>query len=313
VSTVVYTETTAEKSIKLGVSVLYLAKHLEGDIENALGDDYSASCNFRDLKKQFWGGGLHSSLGFKCSQDLECPRDLRRGCAIVDALDTLDMDFAKTATHYLSWCWDYKLVDFVSAFRLLWSHNRSPGIPYVWVCFMCNNQRLYLLERDKAVNMADVFDTILDHIAKINGHVFILLNHYVEPVYVQRIWCIYETFRCSMRGIRMSVVFPEPVQNAIAAEISSGHFRRIRDSVAEINAEKATATYQSDEDMIKSCIRDTTFGFSGVNTVVRTSLRDGIGAIISELLDPRSDLSISSAEVWRTSQRSTPATKTQQL
>ena len=69
-----------------------------------------------------------------------CPRDGGLGCSILDALDD---SYRGRATHFVSWCWDYTLEDFVSAIQSwIQKEASSPSDVCLWVCFFCNNQFL---------------------------------------------------------------------------------------------------------------------------------------------------------------------------
>ena len=50
-------------------------------------------------------------------------------------------------THFVSWCWSYRLTDFVSAVN---GWVRKSGVDgedvFLWICFFCNNQYRILQE-----------------------------------------------------------------------------------------------------------------------------------------------------------------------
>ena len=63
-----------------------------------------------------------------------CPRDGQPGCSIVDAVDPC---YQGLVTHFVSWCWAYKLNDFVSAIAV-WAQKEEQDIDciFLWICFL---------------------------------------------------------------------------------------------------------------------------------------------------------------------------------
>jgi len=61
-----------------------------------------------------------------------CPRDGQPGCSIVDAVDPC---YQGLVTHFVSWCWSYKLNDFVSAIAV-WAQKEEQNIDciFLWIC-----------------------------------------------------------------------------------------------------------------------------------------------------------------------------------
>jgi hypothetical protein len=272
---------TFVRSMKLGVSVHYVSTQFECDLAEALPDkDDIGRLTFHNLRDVFWPTdiSLHDAPGFRGCMETLCPRDNKRGCSIVDALDLLELGYAGEATHFLSWCWRYSIKDFVSAL------SRKEGL-YLWVCFFCNNQRDIILEKeghDPKTSLANIFD---QRLMTISGHVIALLDDFENPSYASRIWCIYEIFRCSMLEMNVEVIFPERLREEIATEITEGHFKKLAKGIETIDSERAEAWNKKDEETIKDIIRSSSLSFSGINTVVKSSLRDGIGAVFADLLD----------------------------
>ena len=75
--------------------------------------------------------------GWGC--EMVCPRDRRKGCAFVDALNEPQKGKANI---FCSWVWTYPMLTFLDALQS-WAdqHEVAPiEMTYVWICAFCNNQ-----------------------------------------------------------------------------------------------------------------------------------------------------------------------------
>merc|ERR1711972_727000 len=124
------------------------------------------------------------------SQEKVCPRDGRLGCALVDAVEPR---FRGQATHFISWCWAYRVETMLGALdRWCRVNSIDPDATFLWICFFCNNQRLILIDKEAcgSDNLAHTFRSKLTGI----GQVVIVLEDYRDPLYLSRIWTVYEVF-----------------------------------------------------------------------------------------------------------------------
>eukprot|EP00438_Fugacium_kawagutii_P006523 Skav209116 [mRNA] locus=scaffold179:314917:316704:+ [translate_table: standard] len=78
-------------------------------------------------------------------------------------------------THFLSWCWAYRLEDVVTAVkRWVDKSSQSPEHVFLWICFFCNNQ--YRI-KDEAVTTGsdDLKDIFEGHLIEA-GQMLVLLD-----------------------------------------------------------------------------------------------------------------------------------------
>ena len=95
--------------------------------------------------------------------------------------------------------WSYSLDEFVDGFRT-WAARKDikPDVTFVWVCAFCNNQ-YRTLEGSK--NLEEVFAPRL----RACGRVVMLLNKWNSPLYVTRVWCVFEAWVAQKEGVPLDV------------------------------------------------------------------------------------------------------------
>jgi len=229
-------------------------------------------------------------------------------------LDVLDPEFQGHMTDFVSWCWDYKVTDVLSSLhgwdqrRTTIKRQRSVAqleitsqssksfsndtgmMPsddhYLWMCFFCNNQRKYLLEKsDQATTSEDlenIFEARLDLIGK-NGCVIAVLDCYKHPIYTTRVWCVYEVFKSASAGRKIDVVFPKRVNDELGAKIEVAKFEEIASCVETIDTEHAQASSEQDAQRIKELIRNSV-GYTAINNYVKSSLYESVAGVFTDLL-----------------------------
>eukprot|EP00913_Durusdinium_trenchii_P031067 g29093.t2 len=226
----------ASNSTNAGISLAYLM----GDFAR-LAYDWSGQDDpsFLRLKEVFWQGDE------KIGANRLCPRDGRLGCALVDWLPP---EHRHMQTHFMSWSWSYSLRQLQSAMKM-WRSKLELQEVFFYMCFFVNNQFRIIVERSAAGsdNLEDVFETNLRRI----GHVVAVLDTWREPVYLQRVWTIYEQYvACSLK-VPVTFVMPE------------------------------SATASLDEEKVKNTIQSTV-GFDRVNQHVKHAMIQWIGVVVRE-------------------------------
>jgi hypothetical protein len=200
-----------------------------------------------------------------------------QGSAIVDALPT---ELSRKATHFVSWCWGYSIETVTSALSL-WhdDHQRhSDGHMYFWMCFFCNNQRKMLIQQN-CDGLTDTFGTRLEKV----GSMIILLDNYAGPYYTKRVWCIYETYVATTKGITTDVAIPRKVKEAFSKTLEHGGFSEIAVTLSDIDTQAAQATVQADADEIKDLITKS-IGFTAVNETVKFALINWLASAFGDHL-----------------------------
>mmetsp|Transcript_13215 Transcript_13215/g.31330 ORF Transcript_13215/g.31330 Transcript_13215/m.31330 type:complete len:816 (-) Transcript_13215:79-2526(-) len=211
-----------------------------------------------------------------------CPRDLERGCAFVD---TVDKQHRGKANVFLSWVWQYRLSMVQDGLRRWVGLSKAvPEETFLFMCFFCNNQWRILVE--KKCQGSDGLQDIFEGRLKGMGRVVALMDSWDNPLYVQRIWTIYEQFVCVKLGVEVEFILPSGPAATLITELEKGAegIGRVLRAVAKVEAESARASFEQDErrgkDMIAASV-----GFAEVNQQVRHRINHWIASEFKKWID----------------------------
>ncbi|CAE8600758.1 unnamed protein product [Polarella glacialis] len=246
-------------SLGLGVSLQHLLKNF---VPEALELCPIPCPSFVELVSHYAMGSTGKGKGNIC------PRDWRPDCSVVDALSRTH---SGQATHFLSWCWGYKVHDFHATLQL-WSEDHAElklDGTFIWVCFFCNNQYRILEEQTQTGSDAleETFKTRLLTI----GRVLIMLDSALEPYYIKRVWCVYETFMAVSCNVPTEALLPPLGRTQLHEAVRDG-MQQVKCAFDAIDVEKAEASHKEDEDHVKHLIKQTSGGFPLVKEKVREHL-----------------------------------------
>eukprot|EP00913_Durusdinium_trenchii_P012539 g11774.t1 len=180
----------------------------------------------------------------KLGSNIRCPRDGRPGCALVDWLSP---EHRRLQTHFMSWSWKYSLQQLQSA-----------------------------MEID---NLEEVFQTNLRRI----GQVVAVLDTWEEPVYLQRVWTIYEQYVACSLQVPVTFVMPEDAAASLSKQISRGDagIEEVTQSLCDVDVAAARAFDPRDEQKVKTTIQSTV-GFDQVNQHVKDAMIQWICVVVRE-------------------------------
>lgn len=265
----------------LGISLDYVLGDFAPEGRAATG---KADPNFREIAPYLCYGSEARGFG------RDCPRDGLPGCSFVDAVSPGQNS---RATHFLSWVWQYKLSDFVSALQA-WveKESLSPGNVYLWVCFFCNNQ--FRIEgvpggpgaaavgsQSGAADLDRIFESRLREI----GRVVALLDSWRQPRYLTRVWCVFEQFTAVKLDIPVKIILPKGEAQSFKNEVTTGGgLTSVRAALGDVDVSTATAFLPADEEKVKDKIRSQFGGFGVVNKAVMGSMAKWCGEEVAQLL-----------------------------
>lgn len=86
------------------------------------------------------------------------------------------------------------------------------------------------------------------------GYITLTLSHYRDkPVYLTRAWCLYELYTAiSFDGAcTITAIYTPQQEKLFRAALSSGGYKKIDDTLDEIQSAHATATIKADEVRIR--------------------------------------------------------------
>lgn len=254
-----------QQSHERGVRLTYL---LSGELQAlALRASGKPDPTFYDLKEAFFLGPR------PIGRDVICPRDGMRGCALVDTLPCM---YRGKCTHFLSWTWAYSL-SMVRECLERWASLSDQGdfskVSF-FMCFFVNNQyRIFAptgpgsgSDAKGSDNLEHTFEAKLSGI----GKVVALLDTFDRPLYLTRIWTIFEQFTASKLNIDVEIVMPEASARLLIGEFEQGKLgiQKVRDSMANVSSSCARASDKADEEKVKDLIRQHG-GFDMVDSAIK--------------------------------------------
>ena len=245
-------EMLAVQSRRAGVSMQYLLSSTFAEL--ATGRTNKADPTFMDMKEAFWLS--EDPIG----SNLRCPRDGRPGCALVD---WIPREARREQTHFMSWTWRYTLGELTSALRMFQEGEVRENVHF-FMCFFINNQYRILVE-ESTTGGAD-----LEHVFEVNlkriGRMVAILDSWHQPVYLSRVWTVFEQFVASKLEIPVQFVMPESAASSLQQTIRRGDagIEQITESLSAVDSQKAQAWCQEDELKVKALIQESV-GFAHVN------------------------------------------------
>ncbi|CAK9087741.1 Beta-glucosidase 42 [Durusdinium trenchii] len=232
---------------------------------------------FIDMKTAFWLSD--DPIG----RDVICPRDGRAGCALVDWIPRNER---REQSHFMSWTWKYSLRQVRSALEML-QHSRGTGTDPTgtgvsfFMCFFVNNQYRLIVEEcaNGSDNLEDVFE---GHLKRI-GRMVAILDTWDQPVYLSRVWTVYEQYVASTIGVQVQFVLPKNVADRLRHQIAyvPAGIEDIIESLCQVDSEQAKAWKLEDEIKVKLANIDTV-GFKHVDMHVTDVMITWIGDVIEQ-------------------------------
>eukprot|EP00438_Fugacium_kawagutii_P009058 Skav208254 [mRNA] locus=scaffold562:145888:146718:- [translate_table: standard] len=204
------------------------------------------------------------------------PRDGRAGCALVD---WISRDERREQTHFMSWTWRYSLQQVQSALKMFQSTVSPTSDVFYFMCFFVNNQFRIIVEESStgSENLEDVFESNLTRI----GRMVAILDTWDQPVYLSRVWTVYEQFVASTLKIQVQFVLPKVATEQLQYQINCGSEGIDRVTLREVDSRQAKAWKLADEIKVKSMIEDTV-GFKHVDAHVTDVLINWIGDVVEQ-------------------------------
>eukprot|EP00435_Cladocopium_sp_Y103_P068334 s1257_g31.t1 len=200
---------------------------------------------FNDMKEEFWLG--QDPIG----KDIICPRDGKPGCALVDWIPRADR---REQTHFLSWTWKYTLGQLRSAlemFKMNATPARDASSIFFYICFFVNNQ--YRIIVDGVAAGSDDLENSFKVNLNRSGRMVAVLDTWEDPVYLKRVWTVYEQFVACSYGLPVEFVMPDASMASLQDHIRQGEWglEKVTASICKVDSEKAEAWKPEDEEKVK--------------------------------------------------------------
>ena len=249
-----------------GVSLRYVLSNEFAQLARRRTGDTNPT--FNEMADAFWRG--QDPIG----KDIICPRDGNLGCAMVDWIPRADR---RRQTHFVSWAWFYKLNDVRSALYML-TQFTAPDTIFLSMCFFVNNH--YRIWFQETMQTQDELHAIFDENLKRIGQMVVILDTWNQPMYMKRIWTMYEQYKAILFKIPVTIVMPETALESLRLTMQLGEegWRQISEALADINCQKAQAANLQDEAKVKRLINETV-GFGQVDRHLNAAMRQMMGSV----------------------------------
>jgi len=184
-------------------------------------------------------------------------------------------------THFLSWCWGYRLSAVQGALRL-WiedtnaqqgEERRTPDSTFLWMCFFMNNQhRMLRAKTEEDTDTRKLCETFKENLKRI-GRVVAILDDWNDPWYLTRVWTIFEQYSAMSAEIPVTMVLPPRSDKELVTEIRQGDagLKKVREELSKVHVQDAKASVAKDEESVKQLIEEDV-GFKTVNGAVKSFL-----------------------------------------
>jgi hypothetical protein len=156
--------------------------------------------------------------------EVVCPLDGKKGAAYVHCLQ--GNDHVGEVTHMLSYSRAYSICDIIDTLTDFCRTRRlDPRRTYVRICCLCVNQHRVVahsaLEKSGIWGPAVIVDffAIFGERGKRIGRVLAMMAPWKVPVYLSRIWCIYEFFMAHTNGCKVDIVMPPEEKSSSEKDI----------------------------------------------------------------------------------------------
>ena len=152
--------------------------------------------------------------------------------------------------------------------------NRQPG-------FFVNNQFRLIVDGTSAGsdNLEEVFEENLRR----SGRVLAVLDSWHQPMYLRRVWTIYEQYVACCLQIDVTFVMPYEATVSLSQKISLGDagIAEVTRSLCEVNVADAEAFDPRDEKKVKDTIQRSV-GFEKVNQHVKSAMIQWISGVVRD-------------------------------
>jgi len=234
----------------------------------------------------------------KKGENMKCPTDGRLGASYLDCLE--GDENVGPANIMLSYGWGYTIGEIVDTLsEHCDTHYLDPKCTYVWICCLCNNQhRVAEQRRDGIVVPFDEFRHIFHERMITIGRVMAIMSPWNEPLYLTRVWCIFELYTANAIGCELIITTPPKERKKLEdALIDYKTMDVFFDALIWTKIENAEASEPNDKHRIFTMVKEGP-GFIGLNNEMNMLLRERVGnAILDGLENYESQVSDASTDL----------------
>lgn len=188
----------------------------------------------------------------------------------------------------------YKIGDIVDT---LWdfclSKKLDPKRTYIWICCLCINQHR-VVEKPKAEAgvaekpKVDFFALFGERVKRI-GKLLAMMSPWKSPLYLTRIWCIFEVYTAYEHGCGLDIIMPKEQRNLLEQDLiaetgEEGDINVLYKALGSTSVENAQASVEQDRVQILQMI-ESTVGHTPLNHRVNELLRAWAENVVLEQVE----------------------------
>jgi len=258
------------------------------------------------------------------SARVRSPVDGKWGASYVHSLLAMHHKYhgdVGTATFMLSYSWGYTIGDIIDTLQTHCERQSlNPKTTYIWICCMCVNQHRVVEQALSQATMkkssntssgillpssssspstssVNFFDEFRNRVVGI-GHILAMMTPWDDPLYLKRVWCIFEVFTANEQdnNCQVTIVMPplqeQKLEEAILSSSDdntnkSGVVDPLFEALAKTRVEKAHASVEDDRIQILGMVEQGV-GFRNLNHRVNDFLRRWVRGVIDSIVQARS-------------------------
>ncbi|CAB9523937.1 Hydra magnipapillata [Seminavis robusta] len=278
-----------QKLDMLGVSVFHLEHLFLQEVCTSTGNPLSRDSKIHEIENLRGPPGVIRNKG----TNTVCPIDGKEGAAYVHCLQ--GEDHVGEATQMLSYSWNYTIGDIVDTLSDYCLQNKlNPKRTYIWMCCLCVNQHRVVQKSTQQKSgmvptaKVDFFAIFGERVKKI-GHLLAMMAPWNAPVYITRVWCIFEIFTAHITdGCKIDIVMPPKEKLSLEQDVvdTGGGVNALYETLCNTKVEKANASVDSDRLAILGQVKSDV-GYSVLNNLVNDLLRGWIQGVLTQLVRAR--------------------------
>ncbi|CAK9102315.1 Hypothetical protein (Fragment) [Durusdinium trenchii] len=182
-----------------------------------------------------------------------CPRDGRLGAAYVDVVtgDPILPDHgpgAGKSEFMLSYSWGYGVGTIADTLTDFFGRDVHR---YVWICCLCINQ--HRVKEAQAAGEVVPFKEFEEAFGKrVAGvsHILAMMSPWQEPLYLKRVWCVFEFSRAMAEKKELTVLMPAEEREAFRSHLFGSGLRELFAGLAALRIQEAKASVPVDKENI---------------------------------------------------------------
>jgi len=207
-------------------------------------------------------------------KDVICPHDGKNGAAYVDCVS--GKDNVGPATIMLSYGWGNSIGDIVDTLTdYCNSYQLEFKRTYIWICCLCVNQHRVAENKRNGVEVQfqEFHDIFRDRVTGI-GHVVAMMSPWDKPVYLTRLWCIFELYTANENEhCEVTIAMPSSDRKKMIEAITN--INVLYEALGRTKVQDAKASEKADRERILEIVEKGP-GFSGLNNQVNDLLRQWV-------------------------------------